>query len=360
MTSLRYLFLVVTMCGVLASASGQSQPPQLYPIPVNGKFGYIDGNGHVRIPPNFDWASAFRDGFAVIEVDEKYGFIDSNGTVVVKPSFDDAFPFSEGLAGACVGERCGFIDRSGKFVISPQYARRMITRHGVRAFSEGLAAVFMNGKWGYIDKTGKLVIPPQYDFAESFSDGLAAVGIAGHPATFGFIDHQGRVAIPFRYHMTRSFHEGFAIVIEPDLIGRWHGTSVIDRTGRRIYGPVPDAINEYHEGLASSYGLNQGKLFFIDTEGKHVLETKFTGENTIFSEGLAGVLPSDDGRLGYINKKGDLVIEGKFRMTCPFTQGLAFVETPEWAGYINTTGQFVWKTPRTSLGDAATESCPNY
>jgi hypothetical protein len=55
-------------------------------------------------------------------------------------------------------------------------------------------------------------------------------------------------------------------------------------------------------------------------QGKHVLQTRFVGENTIFSQGLAGVA-SPDGKSGYINKKGDLVIEGKFTMTCPFTGG---------------------------------------
>jgi len=288
------------MCCGLISTLGQSQPLQLYPIPVHGKWGYIDRNGSVRIPRRFDSASAFREGLAVVQVDAKYGFIDSNGIAVVQPTFEDAFPFSEGLAGACTGERCGFIDHSGKFVISPQYGTKM-TCPGGRAFSEGLAAVFTNGKWGYIDKAGKLVIPPKYDFAEGFSDGLAAVGVAGHPATFGFIDRNGQVAIALHYHMAAPFHEGVVIVIEPELIGKWYGSSVIDRTGRRVYGPVTQAINEYHQGVASTYSLDGSALGFIDRQGKHVLKTRFAGVNTYFSEGLAAV-SSPDASLGARSK----------------------------------------------------------
>ncbi len=114
MTVLRYVLVSVAMCCGLISTLGQSQPLQLYPIPVHGKWGYIDRNGSVRIPRRFDSASAFREGLAVVQVDAKYGFIDSNGIAVVQPTFEDAFPFSEGLAGACTGERCGFIDHSGK------------------------------------------------------------------------------------------------------------------------------------------------------------------------------------------------------------------------------------------------------
>lgn len=47
-------------------------------------------------------------------------------------------------------------------------------------------------------------------------------------------------------------------------------------------------------------------------------------------------------------------------MACPFSNGLAFVHTAQWAGYIDTNGQFVWKTPVASLGDAQIEDCPDY
>lgn len=204
------------------------------------------------------------------------------------------------------------------------------------------------------------MIPPKYDFAERFSDGVAAVGVAGHPASFGFIDHNGRVAIAIHYHGAGPFHEGLAVVIEPELKGKWYGESVIDRNGRRVYGPAKEAINEYHEGVASIYDLNGSALGFIDRQGTQVLETAFAGENTVFSEGLAGI-PSYNGQSGgYINKTGDLVIKGSFSMTCPFTKGLAFVHTAHWAGYINTTGQFIWRTSLASLGDAQIEDCPGY
>lgn len=231
---------------------------------------------------------------------------------------------------------------------------------GVRAFSEGLALAYMNGKWGYIDKAGKFVIPPTYDFAESFSDGLAAVGVAGHPPTSGYIDHSGQAVIALHYYQAATFHEGVAVVIEPELIGKWYGSSVIDRTGRRLYGPVAQAINEFHEGVASISSLDGGTLGFIDPHGNQVLKTTFAGDATYFSEGLAGVSAAGGKSGGYINKAGNLMIQGNFSMTCPFSNGLAFVHTEQWAGYIDTAGKFVWKTPLASLGDSQIERCPDY
>src|SRR6266566_2824595 len=81
MTVLRYVLVSVAMCCGLISTLGQSQPLQLYPIPVHGKWGYIDRNGSVRIPRRFDSASAFREGLAVVQVDAKCGFIDHSGKI---------------------------------------------------------------------------------------------------------------------------------------------------------------------------------------------------------------------------------------------------------------------------------------
>lgn len=124
MTALRYVLVSIAVCCGFISTFGQSQPPQLYPIPVHDKWGYIDRKGRVRIPLRFDSASEFREGLAVVELGGKYGFINSVGVFVVQPRLDDAFSFSEGLAAACSGDLCGFIDASSKFVIPRDTAQK--------------------------------------------------------------------------------------------------------------------------------------------------------------------------------------------------------------------------------------------
>ena len=65
-------------------------------------------------------------------------------------------------------------ETTGKFIINPQFDY-------ADDFSEGLAAVRVGdrntGKWGYIDKKGKFVINPRFDWAFPFSEGLAVVRI---------------------------------------------------------------------------------------------------------------------------------------------------------------------------------------
>ena len=88
-----------------------------------------------------------------IRVDGVYGYINSKGTVVIKPQFDSALKFSDGLALVRIGG------------------------HDIE-FTEARLDK-MGGKAGYIDKAGKFVIPARYLFGESFSEGLASVWLDG-------------------------------------------------------------------------------------------------------------------------------------------------------------------------------------
>ena len=56
----------------------------------------------------------------------------------------------------------------------------------VSAYAQRELYPFMSkGKYGYINKSGKIVVNATYNFAEKFSDGLAAVKVGGKK---GFVD----------------------------------------------------------------------------------------------------------------------------------------------------------------------------
>ena len=71
--------------------------------------------GTIVINPQFDDASSFSDGLALVRIGDKSGFIDKTGSVVINLQFDDADSFSEGLARVRIGDsetgKWGFIAR---------------------------------------------------------------------------------------------------------------------------------------------------------------------------------------------------------------------------------------------------------
>src|SRR5262245_32107903 len=88
-------------------AQAQEKPSsELYVVIVNDRRGYIDRTGKIVIKPQFDGATDFSEGLAVVAVHEggyKEGYIDETGKMVIPPQFDKATAFSEGLALVGIG-----------------------------------------------------------------------------------------------------------------------------------------------------------------------------------------------------------------------------------------------------------------
>ncbi len=284
-----------------------------------------------------------------VEVDGKWGFIDNTGTIKIAPAFETAYvDFSEGLAPvdpAGPPYRFGYIDTSGDMVIEPQFA-------SAGQFSEGMAEVGDRdqgdgGKWGAIDTSGALVIPMQYDTPPIFSESLAAVWSADD---WYFIDKMGTTVLgPFE--SAGNFSEGLAYVDWGD------GRGFIDKDGHRVI-ELPEGLTSedwpekgFSEGLAVVWSREGETVLcgYIDTSGAMVIEPQFAWAGA-FSEGLAPVATQVGGKWGYIDTKGDWVIEPQFDAVFPFSEGLATVvllenydgmSDFETNGYIDRTGTVV-------------------
>jgi hypothetical protein len=122
---------------------------------MEGRWGFVDHQGHLAIPAQFESASPFSDGYAAVTVSGKKGYIDKTGQISIVPRFSAAEPFSEGLAAACCENgKTGYIDNTGAFVIPAAYPP------GSRVagpFLEGIALVATSRGPIYIDRSGHTV-----------------------------------------------------------------------------------------------------------------------------------------------------------------------------------------------------------
>jgi len=329
---------------------------------MKGKYGFIDRNGRIAIQPLFDRVRLFSEGLAVVTVGDKHGYVDENGHQAIPAHYDDAASFAEGLAAVKLGEKWGYIDKNGRWLIEPRFGSKF---GGAGPFSEGLAPVLFNGKMGYIDHSGHFVIQPQFDFAEPFSEGLAAVGKVLQPGVsqlpaFGFVDRTGKTVVPLRYVSAGSFREGLAVVGIFRMGVKFYPQAVIDRTGKEVLALPDVGIGEFHEGLAEISQFVNGKIGFMDRSGEEVIAPRFESlEDTgpaVFSEGLAAV--SLRNRLsGYIDRSGSMAISAQFGLACPFRGGLALVFGRGRVGYIERNGKFIWSGPEKEMPENDEAGC---
>jgi WG containing repeat len=187
-----------------------------------GKCGYIDQNGKIVVPLQFEECRPFFEGSSVVRQNNKMGVIDSSGAFVVSPQFDYLENFHKGFAMAGNNRKLGFIDKTGSIVVPLQF-------DDIDYSFDNHAIFLQNGRRGVIDMAGKVVIPPQFDEISNFHNGFWGVKRDGK---YGVINQVGQVIIPLRYDKVDFFEEGTALVL---LFNEWfiantEGQMVLDTT----------------------------------------------------------------------------------------------------------------------------------
>jgi hypothetical protein len=212
----------------------------------------IDGEHYVYVLPTgeqafeeqFDYATEFEDGYAIIsDSNDLCGIIDSTGTIILPYSYSDLWFAGEGMYSFRKNYLIGFIDRRGNVRIPPIYGG---DGGASPRFSEGVCAVIdsTNSYYIFIDKNGRKAIDIKiegtlggagtYYFPE-FHDGLC---VAHDKYKFGYIDHAGKWAIPPQFDQAHRFGDGLAAVRKKGLV------MFINTKGERAIARSFGAIDE--------------------------------------------------------------------------------------------------------------------
>lgn len=82
----------------------------------------IKADGSTITRPEWDEIGKYGEGLFPVKVDGKWGYVDTDGNWVIQPAWDGAYGFSNGLAHVRQGDLSGFIDPTGKIVIEPVWS----------------------------------------------------------------------------------------------------------------------------------------------------------------------------------------------------------------------------------------------
>lgn len=227
----------------------------------NGWYGYIDIEGKLAIPLQYNLAFGFKEELALVEMSGDFFYINKmfNKVIDVEYTYEQAIGQSK---------------RAGKTNISDaEYF----------GFSNGLAVFEKNGKYGYINKVGAEVIPARYDMAEPFRNGFACVYMKSDSATwlynYSLIGTTGQIFYTFKYNASIESTSFYAI-------GFMHSNTV--------------AFKKFH----AVYDVDGFVVF--NQEGKKITTNKVKNvyRDLLPSDNLLRVSMADPINFGYINVDG--------------------------------------------------------
>ncbi len=215
-------------------------------------------------------------------------FLDRKGNVAITIAASDAYPFKEGRSRIVTTSRTAyFINRKGTPINGTTYTNAL-------DFSQGLAAVEIAGKWGFIDTTGKLVISNQFDAVSSFQNGAAMVKSG---EKYYQVNRTGGLVDVKHYEGAGNPANGSFIV---KMDGKW---GLIDSKGRTTIAFKYVNIVPLAEGM--TWAVKEKKWGLVNSSGQELTPFIYDGAG-IFKNGYAKV--EKDGKLGLIDKAGKIVV----------------------------------------------------
>lgn len=211
-------------CGVEVVDEG----PPLYPLPEDGKWGYVTRDGEWAIEPRWIQAEPFSEGRAAVSKDGLWGIIDRQGEYVLGPVLpgpivgSPLLPFSQGCATANIQKdgfpHAFFVSRDGRYWFHDERPSELADRRiwSFGRFSSGRAwfrvvAKDLTNSYGWIDSQGKVVLQDNFSGAGDFVNGKAPAAIDGY-GTWAYIDFEGNPVIPskWKFYSAQPFSEGLA------------------------------------------------------------------------------------------------------------------------------------------------------
>lgn len=322
---------------------------KLYPFVQQNAYGYMDANGEVVIAAQYDEASPYYEGLAIVSKNEKYGLINKKNEVILPFLFVEITAYSSGFL---LEDSLGFYltDFQGK-KRQEEPMQWEEAQQVVQAYTEDHIATenLAPSKYQQIEKNGKLglllngkkILEPRYDviltdspigmitakqgkvlhYFDSTGKRLEINGLewflnASDMAQFnqkgmavcyktgryGLIDQKGKMRIKCTYDMALPIHND---VWPVQLKGSWGLVSLDEK----VLLPL-----QYQRIVPfSNYGFlveNTEGLGLVAASGAWILEPKY---KAIKSFGSAYFLVENENGLGVYHNNGESLLECAFQ-----------------------------------------------
>lgn len=158
-------------------------------IKKDGRYGFIDVQGRLRIANRYEGIKGFHNTMAAVKLLNKWGFVNHEEKLVVQPVYDEVTSFRNGIAIVRFQEKYGLLNTSGILVLPTRY-------DSVALLPTNRFFLLAEEKFGLADTDGRLIAPPKFDYLEDLNNGYLIIARDGK---YGLLTTENVSTIPLIY-----------------------------------------------------------------------------------------------------------------------------------------------------------------
>lgn len=154
----------------------------------DGRYGFIDTLGRLRIANRYDSIGEFHEGLAAVKLIGKWGFVNTKDQIVINPNYDRMTEFYSGKAIVSRNGKVGIIDKNGAVLLPLRYENVIRQPHSFLLIASNLK--------GLANGDGQVTVEPRFDSLTETTDDLL---LACRDGKCGVITNQGLNIVPMVY-----------------------------------------------------------------------------------------------------------------------------------------------------------------
>lgn len=162
-------------------------------IQKDGKWGFVDAQGRLRIANRYDAVRHFSEGLAPFSLRKKWGFINKEDEIIIHPAYDEASPFHTGFSIIKLKGFYGLLTKSNEIILPCRY-------ESIVQLPSGLFELKNKNLLGLANANGMLIYEPKYTHQEFVPDYI----LVERHGKYGVLDRQGFDIIPTMYDYIRA------------------------------------------------------------------------------------------------------------------------------------------------------------
>jgi len=325
-------------------AIAQQTDMSLIPYRSGDKWGYATTDRKIAIPPKFNEANWFSEGYASVKIGNKYGYINKAGTLVIPAKFTVAKSFRKGFVPNAKKEGGDSILFAGASLLASG-EEICINTKGTRLLK--CPAISENSVLENRIPIETVVVQKNYTLPNNnglFDKVVDDYKIAGSEETFyiavknnmyGVFNSKFDTIVPFQYTSIKINHKAATPYLQVNRDGMY---GVLTPDGKTAIAPEYSGLVSVEGPGGKEYLIirKDGKAYLKDISNKDIIATGYS--DIVYDDG-GFIITGDNNMRGYYFNDNTMV-QPKYQ-DVKWVNGTKFLMVKTFAGkvgYINTAG----------------------